>query len=518
MPSLQLPASITARQRALLHAVAEAHGLGHASSGEGSERRMSIGDGVKLSGACDKITHEDCIPCIFFSKETADWHHAAACERANSDTALMSKQVDLNSAPDVSDIALCKLLEEHLGIDARLNFTSDSQKPDGRDTNSAPRLSLEQFVSVTRDLIELEREAEVQQAMEAAAVQSPEAAQVQFCCLWSDALDYVTCTLAKDIAPLPETRALCPSLIPARGITLLGLRCDDVEGGLLGRSLLTLVNNRGNSMATGAALLPAHKMSPHDLVAIRPSRGQAEGPPLVTGEPLSRIFLPPSVLVGLQTPREHIAMSLEASGIHPHSVAHVSDAGVIYRVRDTAIVVAVDDVPSEGLEQPLRLEKLANEVTYKRLKETLGALTAVSNVSGSDAPAAALVSVLFGTREPRFVQPGPSWTPFNNGLDDSQRAAVSLALAAKDIALVHGPPGEVRQEIGTGKTTAVVEIIRQEVKRGSRVLAVAASNIAVDNLVERLAAGTGAAKLRVVRMGHPARLLPQVKIPSTHTF
>mmetsp|Transcript_21344 Transcript_21344/g.63962 ORF Transcript_21344/g.63962 Transcript_21344/m.63962 type:complete len:204 (+) Transcript_21344:553-1164(+) len=193
----------------------------------------------------------------------------------------MSKQVDLNSAPDVSDIALCKLLEEHLGIDARLNFTSDSQKPDGRDTNSAPRLSLEQFVSVTRDLIELEREAEVQQAMEAAAVQSPEAAQ-------------------------------------ARGITLLGLRCDDVEGGLLGRSLLTLVNNRGNSMATGAALLPAHKMSPHDLVAIRPSRGQAEGPPLVTG--------------------------------------------VIYRVRDTAIVVAVDDVPSEGLEQPLRLEKLANEV------------------------------------------------------------------------------------------------------------------------------------------------------------
>mmetsp|Transcript_21345 Transcript_21345/g.63970 ORF Transcript_21345/g.63970 Transcript_21345/m.63970 type:complete len:157 (+) Transcript_21345:1219-1689(+) len=151
------------------------------------------------------------------------------------------------------------------------------------------------------------------------------------------------------------------------------------------------------------------------------------------------------------------------------------------------------------------------QVTYKRLKETLGALTAVSNVSGSDAPAAALVSVLFGTREPRFVQPGPSWTPFNNGLDDSQRAAVSLALAAKDIALVHGPPG-------TGKTTAVVEIIRQEVKRGSRVLAVAASNIAVDNLVERLAAGTGAAKLRVVRMGHPARLLPQVKIPSTHTF
>lgn len=45
-------------------------------------------------------------------------------------------------------------------------------------------------------------------------------------------------------------------------------------------------------------------------------------------------------------------------------------------------------------------------------------------------------------------------------------------------------------------------------KRGNRVLAAAASNIAVDNLVERLAATDP--KLMVVRLGHPARLLPQV--------
>lgn len=61
---------------------------------------------------------------------------------------------------------------------------------------------------------------------------------------------------------------------------------------------------------------------------------------------------------------------------------------------------------------------------------------------------------------------------------------------------------------GTGKTTAVVEIILQEVARGNRVLACAASNIAVDNLVERLV--SAAPKLKTVRLGHPARLLPQV--------
>lgn len=61
---------------------------------------------------------------------------------------------------------------------------------------------------------------------------------------------------------------------------------------------------------------------------------------------------------------------------------------------------------------------------------------------------------------------------------------------------------------GTGKTTAVLEVILQEVARGSRVLAASASNIAVDNLVERLAAA--APKVKLVRLGHPARLLPQV--------
>lgn len=49
--------------------------------------------------------------------------------------------------------------------------------------------------------------------------------------------------------------------------------------------------------------------------------------------------------------------------------------GVVYRLKDSAIIIAFEDVPDggDGLDVPLRLDRLANDVTYKRLKvESLG--------------------------------------------------------------------------------------------------------------------------------------------------
>jgi ATP-dependent RNA/DNA helicase IGHMBP2 len=50
----------------------------------------------------------------------------------------------------------------------------------------------------------------------------------------------------------------------------------------------------------------------------------------------------------------------------------------------------------------------------------------------------------------------------NENLDESQQDAVQFALAQKELAVVHGPPG-------TGKTTTVIEIILQAVKHGNKV-------------------------------------------------
>lgn len=84
-------------------------------------------------------------------------------------------------------------------------------------------------------------------------------------------------------------------------------------------------------------------------------------------------------------------------------------------------------------------------------------------------------------------------------LNESQKEAVKFAILSKEIALIHGPPG-------TGKTHTLIELILQFIKQGLRLLVCGPSNISVDNIVERLAPH----KVPIIRLGHPARLLPSV--------
>ncbi|XP_073067097.1 uncharacterized protein [Primulina eburnea] len=226
-----------------------------------------------------------------------------------------------------------------------------------------------------------------------------------------------------------------------KGSTILNLKCVDAQTGLMGKSLMEFHSNKGD-------VLPPHKFGNHDVVVLKPNKADLGSPPL--------------------------------------------GQGVVYRIKDSSITVAFDDIPEEGLNIPLRLEK----VTYRRMKDTLIQLSK----GVQKGPAADLVPVLFGERPPTVSKKDIKFTLLNSNLDSSQKDAISKALSSKDLFLLHGPPG-------TGKTTTVVEIILQEVKRGSKILACAASNIAVDNIVERLVPHS---RVKLVRVGHPARLLPQV--------
>ena len=80
-------------------------------------------------------------------------------------------------------------------------------------------------------------------------------------------------------------------------------------------------------------------------------------------------------------------------------------------------------------------------------------------------------------------------------LNAAQQSAVNKVLCAKDVAVVHGPPG-------TGKTTTLVEAIAETLRREPQVLVCAQSNMAVDWICERLV-DRG---VHVLRLGNPSRV------------
>jgi superfamily I DNA and/or RNA helicase len=139
------------------------------------------------------------------------------------------------------------------------------------------------------------------------------------------------------------------------------------------------------------------------------------------------------------------------------------------------------------------IDLLGSDATYKRMRR---ALAIARDAAGRGAE---LRDVLLGRAEAVHDRLG-AVRFFDPGLNHWQREAVKSCLAARDVGIVHGPPG-------TGKTTVLVELIRHAVDRGQRVLASAPSNVAVDNMLEKLLrAGVDA-----VRLGHPARTLEELR-------
>jgi superfamily I DNA and/or RNA helicase len=167
--------------------------------------------------------------------------------------------------------------------------------------------------------------------------------------------------------------------------------------------------------------------------------------------------------------------------------------GTLYEVDDYRAVVALNESILETPTGRCEVDLLGSDATYKRMRR---GLSIARDAAGR---LAELRDVLLGLAEAR-VGKKPSVDFLNPGLNKYQQDAVKSALAAEDVAIVHGPPG-------TGKTTVLVEIIRQAVARGQKVLASAPSNVAVDNMLEKLLE----AGVKAVRLGHPARTLEELR-------
>ncbi len=156
------------------------------------------------------------------------------------------------------------------------------------------------------------------------------------------------------------------------------------------------------------------------------------------------------------------------------------------------IRVAFDNIlPVSWKKQLLRVDLFCNDTTFQRMHEALKMIEEGVSLFPT--------SVLLGMNSARIKRVELNGIKFfNKKLNESQRRAVALALSTKPVFMIHGPPG-------TGKTVTCVEIIKQLVLEGKRVLVCADSNTAVDNIAEKLAG-----KVKLVRVGHPARVSKKI--------
>jgi len=157
--------------------------------------------------------------------------------------------------------------------------------------------------------------------------------------------------------------------------------------------------------------------------------------------------------------------------------------GVVTEKSKKYLSVALEKTPSWAFSN-VRIDLFANDITFKRQIENLENLKESGRL--------ALKYSLGGIVSLPSVK--ISFSPFDKDLNPSQKLAVSFSLGTKDFFLIQGP-------FGTGKTRTLAEIVLQLVKRREKVLVSAESNVAVDNLVEKL---RGRAK--IVRLGHPSRV------------
>ncbi|MBI5944411.1 MAG: IGHMBP2 family helicase [Chloroflexi bacterium] len=184
---------------------------------------------------------------------------------------------------------------------------------------------------------------------------------------------------------------------------------------------------------------------------------------------------------------------LSEEGLHDKDAP--SWRGIVSRANKDTIQVAFTHWPETDSDRPtFRLDRSTDEISRQRQR-----LALESSRGAKGTRLAILRDVLLGKQNPVFNKIEVP-IPCNNKLNNSQNQAVAFALSAEDVAIIHGPPG-------TGKTTTLIELMRQITHNGQTMLAVAASNLAVDNMLERLIdAGENA-----IRLGHPARVSPVLR-------
>lgn len=182
---------------------------------------------------------------------------------------------------------------------------------------------------------------------------------------------------------------------------------------------------------------------------------------------------------------------VQNSNLKGQSIKYFSFTGTVSYVDGDRMVITVpDSAPLLELQQstePIGVQLSFDETSYKLMFEALDRVMKAKNNR-----LAYLRDLFYSHQKAGRFSFEPMKFPW---LNPTQERAVNEVLWAKDVAIVHGPPG-------TGKTTTLVEAINETLMRESQVLVCAQSNMAVDWISEKLV-DRG---INVLRIGNPTRV------------
>ena len=180
----------------------------------------------------------------------------------------------------------------------------------------------------------------------------------------------------------------------------------------------------------------------------------------------------------------------------PLSLSYYNFTATVSYVDGDRMVVAVPDsapiIELQNTDQQLGIQLSFDETSYRTMFDALDRVMRSKNNRLAELRDLFYKPTPGGVGTCRFFSFAPLSFPW---LNPTQEQAVNLVLRAKDVAIVHGPPG-------TGKTTTLVEAIFETLHREPQVLVCAQSNMAVDWISERLV-DRG---VNVLRIGNPTRV------------
>lgn len=301
-----------------------------------------------------------------------------------------------------------------------------------------------------------------------------------------------------------------------RGFFLRNVDVIDTSIGLYGRTVVTFGNasTDPSSSSNVSKLLPSHRLTVGDEVAVLAKNGKGSQ---------SQSSKKSKSIGGVICASDETSISVALFG---DSSKHQRTGGSKDKKKETVDSDNIDDDDDGemlGGPPPYSIVPKSSAEVHRKMVLTLDNL---EKQGVNHSIAREIITAAFEPNNPHYRNDLTSarvealekeYNLDTTNLDHSQKEAIIFALSSNcPISLIHGPPG-------TGKTTTVANLIRCAVRcLGWKVLVTAPSNVAVDNVLERIMQieenenkrgnkkrrGNKSSKsiIKAVRLGHPARI------------